>query len=116
MKTCEICAAVIPDSTSSVFYCTTKKEYVNKDDMFCDSFRDRDDGTKDEEKREITAEDVERAKEVVDKMLFLTDRKSHYPSLPPPKIKKNKKHMKHVKRLKRAVVHCEFNLKRKGAN
>lgn len=115
MITCEICAAVVPDPTSSVYYCTTKKDYVNKDNMRCESFRDRDDeDMKDEEEREITAEDVERVKEEVAKMLFLTDRKSHYPSLPPPKIKKNikQKNKKHVKRMKGAVVHCDFNLKR----
>ena len=98
MITCEICAAVVPDPTSSVYYCTTKKDYVNKDNMCCESFRDRDDGMKDEEEREITAEDVEQFKtEMPTIMLHATPE--------PPKIEKNKKH---VKRLKRAVVHRDF--------
>lgn len=104
MKTCEICAAVIPDSTSSVFYCTTKKEYVNKDDIFCDSFRDRDDGMKDEEKREITAEDVEQLKKDMQTIML-------HATPEPATIEKDEKH---VKRLKRAVVHCEFKLKGHG--
>ena len=104
MKTCEICAAVIPDSTSSVFYCTTKKEYVNKDDMFCDSFRERDDGMKDEEKREITAEDVEQLKKDMPTIML-------HATPEPATIEKDEKH---VKRLKRAVVHCEFKLKGRG--
>ena len=102
MMTCEICAAVVPDPTSSVFYCTTKKDYVNKDDMFCESFRDRDDDMKDEEEREITAEDVEQFKaDMPTIMLHATPE--------PQKIEKNKKN---VKRMKRAVVHCDFNIKR----
>jgi hypothetical protein len=104
MKTCEICAAVIPDSTSSVFYCTTKKEYVNKDDMFCDSFIDRDNGIEDEEIREITAEAVEQLKKDMPTIML-------HATPEPATIEKDEKH---VKRLKRSVVHCEFKLKGRG--
>ena len=104
MMTCEICAAVVPDSTSSVFYCTTKKDYVNKDDMICEHFKDRDDDMKDEEEREITAEDVEQFKADMPTIML-------HAMPEPPTIEKDEKH---AKRLKRSVVHCEFKLKGRG--